>query len=235
MDTKYLITTRPEIKFNKIYTENIKIINFPLTEIVDIKLDKEIINEIKNNNYEIIILTSSYGAETFFNNYYKYTKKVMFIPIGNKTLDVIKKYNNNYIIPDEKDSYGIINIIKNYKDKKIALFRSKKSNNILSNYLKNNNYNFYEYYIYDIKNIYDSKIIDLINNDNCIGILFTSSLEANVFFDILKNKKTDKKFFSIGKITEKTINDHGYKTDFTGNSNFEETIKEIDKNSGEWI
>ncbi len=235
MDTKYLLTTRPEIKFNKIHTENINIINFPLTKIVDIKLDEKCINEIKNNNYDIIILTSSYGAEIFFNNYYRYIKEATFIPIGDKTLDVIRKYTDNYLIPDEKDSYGIINIIKNYKNKKIALFRSKKSNNILNNYLKSNNYTFYEYYIYDIENIYDTKIINLLNSSNCIGILFTSSLEADIFFNILKNNKIHKNIFAIGKITEETVIRHGYNTTFTGNSNFEETVKEIDKNSGEWI
>ncbi len=235
MDTKYLITTRPEIKFNKIRTENIKIINFPLTVMVNIKLSEECINRIKTEDPDIIILTSSYGAELFFNNYYIYVKKPVFIPVGDRTLDVIRRYTDNYIIPDEKDSYGIIDLIKKYGNKKIALFRSKKSNNILRNYLKDNNYNFHEYYIYDIEGIYNDKILELLNNNNCTGIFFTSSLEADIFFDILKNNRIKKNIFAIGKITEKTIIDHGYNVNFTGNSNFEETVREIDKNSGEWI
>ncbi|HIH60633.1 MAG TPA: hypothetical protein HA289_06130, partial [Ferroplasma sp.] len=86
MDTsKFIITTRPEIKFKPVETECIDVLNIPLTEIRLSDFDNKIADEIAEERPNVIVLTSSVGASEFFKHYYKYTENPYFIAIGEKT------------------------------------------------------------------------------------------------------------------------------------------------------
>jgi uroporphyrinogen-III synthase len=227
--SKYIITTRPAIKFNKLETECIDIKNVPLTDIMPCGFKKEIADEIIENDPRLIVLTSSYGAAEFFKNYYEYTKNPDFIAIGEKTAEIIKKYTGKVSVPTGRDSYGVNDLISKYRDLHIALFRSNESNNIIRDSLARNRINFREYYIYKIIKLENTDLRQLFLSDYCIGILITSSMEAITFHENAGDNVKGKKIYSIGKITTKTLESLGYTVYSTGNSDFESMIMNIDK------
>ncbi len=228
--SKFLITTRPEDKYEAIPLKNIKIINIPLTGIKRNKMDEKEKNLLIQDNPDIVVLTSSYGAKIFFEYYFKFFKsEPVFIAIGESTADIITKYCHDPVVPGEKNSYGVIDLLKNYKKNKIALFRSNRSNEIIRNFLETHGYNYHEYFIYSIEAIYNNRIKEYITSENCMGILFTSSMEVDVFFTI--TGEINKPVYAIGKITGETLGKYNYNPIiFNNNSNFKNIVKKIDQN-----
>ena len=226
--SRYIITTRPEGKFKPMATECISIKNVPLTKIIKTGRQEEIIQDIIKNKPNAVVLTSSIGASEFFKYYYKYTEDPDIIAIGNNTADEIKKYRANVSVPTIRNSYGVIALLKKYRNSTIALFRSSESNNIINDWLEKNNINFREYHIYSVVKIESSEIKDLFLDTNCIGILLTSSMEARIFHDILGDIEITKNIYAIGNVTDETLRSYGYNVSFTGNSDFESIVKYID-------
>ncbi|MFG1389748.1 uroporphyrinogen-III synthase [Acidiplasma aeolicum] len=219
---KFIITTRPENKVVNYNTKNIDVINIPLTEMHPILPDYSTAERIKNMPPDVVVLTSSFGADVFFKYYMIYFKiDPVFIAIGNSTAAEIRNKGFNPIIPEERDSYGIINLLKNYRDKYIGLFRSTASNKIIYNFLRENHYNFSEFFIYSLR-IIENNIASYCGMENCDGIVLTSSLEAEIFLKVCPNPKI--KIYPIGKVTDDTLKKHGIKTCTTG---IESDIKEI--------
>ncbi len=239
MDTsKYIITTRPEIKFKTLKTKCIDLVNIPLTAIKARDYNEKIGEEIVNAMPDVIVLTSSFGASEFFKNYYKFTKNPDFVAIGDKTAMVIKKYTGNVQVPTCKDSYGVLNLLSKYENPVIALFRSNESNNIIINSLSQRNIKFYEYHIYDVIELKNTGLKSAFLSDRCMGILITSSMEARIFGETIGCYTGNKKIYSIGKITTYTLRSMKYKVSITGTSDFETMIEKIDTencSSGEWI
>ena len=100
MDTsKYIITTRPGIKFKPVKTQCIDILNIPLTSIQARNFDENIGKELIQAKPGVIVLTSSFGAMEFFKNYYKFTVNPDFVAIGEKTAGIIRKYAGNVKVP----------------------------------------------------------------------------------------------------------------------------------------
>jgi uroporphyrinogen-III synthase len=239
MDTsRYIITTRPEIKFRTLKTKCIALLNIPLTSIKARDFNEKIGEEIVNTMPGVIVLTSSFGASEFFKNYYKFTKNPDFVAIGDKTAEVIKKYTGNVQVPTCKDSQGVLNLLLKYDNPVIALFRSNESNNIISNSLSQRNIKFHEYHIYDVIQLENTGLKSAFLSDRCIGILITSSMEARIFGENIGSYNGNRKIYSIGKITTDTLVSMGYKVSTTGASDFVAMIEKIDKencSSGEWI
>ncbi len=226
--SKYIITTRPEIKFKSVKTECISIRNVPLTEIIIPGRQENIVQDIIKNKPLVVVLTSSIGAREFFKYYYKYIENPHIIAIGNQTAVEIKKYTGKVSVPMVMNSYGVINLLENYLNFRISLFRSNESNNILNEWLESHNANFNEYYLYRVVKIENTHIKELFLNDECKGILLTSSMEARIFCDEMGDVDINKKIYSIGKVTTETLHNLGYDVYFTGSSNFESMIKYID-------
>jgi uroporphyrinogen-III synthase len=236
--SKYIITTRPEIKFRPVETECISLMNIPLTDIQACQFNKNIAEELIKYRPELIVLTSSFGASEFFKKYYNYINNPDFIAIGEKTAEIIRKYAENVEVSISGDSYGVINILSKHKNKEIALFRSNESNNIITDYLHSNAIKFHEYHIYKIIKLDGTKLMDNFFSNRCAGILITSSMEARIFHEMVNKHINDKKIYSIGEITTETLESFGYKVLLTGKSDFENMVHEIDKmncSSGEWI
>ncbi len=227
--SKFLITTRPEDKYEPVSLKNIKIVNIPLTRIKKIKVGENERNLLLHDTPDVVILTSSYGAKVFFEYYFKLFKyEPVFIAIGESTANIIKKYHHDSTVPVEKNSYGVISLLKNYKKNKIGLFRSDKSNEIIRNFLEKNRYNYREYFIYSIEAIYSNNIKEYIDSENCIGILFTSSMEVDVFFKI--TEFIDKTVYAIGKITRETLSKYNCNPVlFNDDSNFKNIVEIIDR------
>jgi uroporphyrinogen-III synthase len=234
MDThRYIVTTRPEEKFKSVSTRCISVKNVPLTKIIRTGKQEEIIQDIISKRPETIVLTSSIGASEFFRYYYKFTENPRIIAIGDKTADEIKKYTGKFSVPTAKNSYGVITMLEKYLDSRIALFRSNESNNIINDWLEERNANFREYYIYSVVKIENTQIKELLINDDCRGILLTSSMEARIFHEIMGDSKLTKNIYAIGKVTEETLQNYGYNVSFTGNSDFQSIIKYIDSKNCE--
>ncbi len=214
MDTKFLVTTRPAEKYNEIKGLCFDVINIPVTRIIDFE-PPEI-----DFKPDVVILTSQHGAELFFKNY---NINAVYMAIGKKTGDEIKRHGINPLIPDDNSSYGLIRILDNYKDKRIAMFRSKKSNEILRNFLIKNNFDFREFFLYDIVPV-NNNICNYINDERCIGVVITSSMEAEIISSMCHEIKNA---FAIGKVTEKTLKSRNINVIKTGNSDFNELIMEI--------
>ena len=224
----YIITTRPEEKFKPVNTRCISIKNVPLTKIVRTGRQEEIIQGVIQNKPEIIVITSSVGASEFFRYYYKYTESPHIIAIGDKTAYEIKKYTGTVSVPAARNSYGVITLLENHLNSRIALFRSNESNNIINDWLKQRNANFTEYYIYKVVKIENTGIKELFMDKSCRGILLTSSMEARIFHEELGDAEITKNIYAIGKVTEATLQKYGYYVSFTGNSDFYSIIKYID-------
>ncbi len=236
--SRYIITTRPEIKFRYIKTKCIDLVNIPLTSIKARDFNKKIEEDLINTVPGTIVLTSSFGALEFFKNYYKFTKNSDFVAIGKKTAGIIRKYTGNVQIPTGKDSYGILDLLSRHGKTPIALFRSNESNNIIRDSLSQKGIAFREYHIYDVIQLENTGLKNSFLSRRCTGILITSSMEARIFGENIGNYTGNKKIYSIGKITANTLESMGYKVYLTGNSDFEYMIEKIDKencSSGEWI
>ncbi len=230
MDTsKFIITTRPEIKFKPVETECIGVLNIPLTDIRLSDFDKKIADEIAEEKPNVIVLTSSVGASEFFKHYYKYTENPYFIAIGEKTAEVIGKYTGNIEVPTSKDSYGVLEILSERSHGNIALFRSNESNNIIRDSLSRRGIKYHEYYIYKVLKLENTGLKASFLSEKCIGIFITSSMEAKAFKDHVGISTGNKKFYSIGKTTTETLESMGYRVCATGKSDFESMIKYIDK------
>ncbi len=224
---KYLITTRPAAKFFNKNTKCINILNIPLTETVAEEENDKIISYLKEDKPDIIVLTSSVGASLFFKYYYKFDPAALFIAIGKYTAKKVLEYTNNVVSPDEADSYGVIEILKKFKNQSIALFRSNEANDIITSFLKDKNFVFKEFTIYTIKKIYNKDLRPAIFNERCIGILITSSMEALIFNE-LAGKVDNIKIYSIGSVTTDTLKKLGYEVFMTGNSDFNGMLEKID-------
>ena len=239
MDTsKYIITTRPGIKFKPVKTQCINILNIPLTSIQARNFDENISKELIQAKPGVIVLTSSFGAMEFFKNYYKFTVNPVFVAIGEKTADIIRKYAGNVKVPTGKDSYGVLDLLSGYENTDITLFRSNESNNIIRESLTRRGVKFHEYHVYDVIQMENTGLKDAFLSPDCNGILVTSSMEARIFGETVGTYTGGKKIYSIGKITTSTLESMGYKVSLTGNSDFEAMLEKIDRkncSSGEWI
>lgn len=240
----FIITTRPEEKYQPLSGSCFEVVNIPVTEVHISNRIKDIKNGLIQFNPHIIVLTSSTGSDIFMNlglngNY-------RFICIGEKTALPLRNYGLKAEVPEEMNSYGLVDYIKNHVsgNERIALCRSKQHDNYLDEYLDDTGYVFKDFPLYSLKKIPCDSILSYIERKNYMGIVFTSSLETKIIVNFLSEKgKLDllnnKSVFSIGKMTSKMLKKYGIQTEsMNSESNFEAIIKEIsDKycNSGEWI
>ncbi|SMD31595.1 uroporphyrinogen-III synthase [Picrophilus oshimae] len=216
MDTRFIVTIRPAEKYNEIKGSCFDVINIPVTRIVDLE------PPVIDYKPDVIVLTSEHGADLFFKYY---NLKGIFMAIGRKTGDEIKRHGINPLIPKDESSYGLINLLDKYKDKRIAMFRSMKSNNIIRDYLIKNHFDFKEYFLYDIVPV-NSDICNYINDDKCMGVVITSSMEAEIIVSMCHGIKNA---FAIGRVTEEKLRSMNINVIKTGKSDFIDLIKEIDK------
>ena len=226
--SEYIITTRPRIKFEPVETLCINVKNVPLTAIIKEGKNENIVKDIRKNKPSVVVLTSSIGAGEFFKHYYEYTENPDIIAIGEQTAGEVKRYTGRVSVPTAKNSYGVISLLEKYNNSRIALFRSNESNNIINDWLESHNSNFKEYYIYKVVKLENTHIKELFFNPECRGILLTSSMEARIFYREIGGSPVNKCIYAIGTVTAETLKNYGYKSCFTGNSNFESMVKYID-------
>lgn len=245
MDVKnFLVTTRPEEKNRKISGGRcFDIKNVPLTRIVHNQDPVMLKSDIENYRPNIIVITSSIGADIFLNAHI--SGNFTIICIGRKTAEPFNALKRKVLIPGEENSGGIVRLISNYtKDTRIALCRSRTHNAELDEYLSSNAYNFKCFDLYDIEEMRSPSIVRELMDPNCKGLILTSSMEARIFAKLTRDIRESpafrvKKIFCIGRPTRETAESLGLRCEaLNAESDVDAMVEEISKihcNSGEWI
>ncbi|MHB1492201.1 MAG: uroporphyrinogen-III synthase [Thermoplasmataceae archaeon] len=244
-----IISTRPREKWIPPHNiDNLNIVNIPLTKLIVRKIGVPDIVSINNFSPDVIILTSSFGASIFLDSVWTQIKRaeIQFISVGESTANTLEKTGIESFTPVNRSSEGIIEMIKERigTNKRFLILRSNRGNTIINDFFNSNGVEFEEKILYDIYQDEESAptIIDLFRHKPPEGIILTSSMEAEIFFNILRNGNIgfphDFLIFAIGKPTSQKIRSFGYSGKIiTGDSNFDGILKKIEemKNSGEWI
>ncbi|BAB59774.1 uroporphyrinogen-III synthase [Thermoplasma volcanium GSS1] len=219
---KFIISLRPAEKFVKFDSPCFDLINIPVTRLMPLDINIEKI--LKESAADCIVFTSTFGVDLFFSRVNM--KGFTILGIGKATCERVQAYGHKCLYPENMDSEGLANlIISKCKDKKILILRSKKANEVLTEKLKEEGIDFLEFRIYDA--VPDTKDFEKHYKDqNCLGVIITSSMEAEIVIPFLKEDK--KMVFSIGVTTTNTLMSHGIMPDITGNSDFLELLKKID-------
>ncbi len=241
----FLVTTRPAEKYRTIAGGKcFDVRNIPLTRIV---YNQDPVNlKIKIEAYEpsLVIVTSSIGANVFLGA--GIVGDFTIICIGRKTAEPFSALKRKVLVPGEENSTGIVDLVSHYpRDRtRIALCRSKKHSSELDEFLSSNGYNYRCFDLYDIEELRSSTLVSDFMNENCRGIILTSSMEAGVFASIARDVADtsafrNRKIFCIGRPTMETAASLGLHCEpLNTESDFDAIVKEISKihcNSGEWI
>lgn len=243
-----VLSTRPAEKFTSEKEHyHYNLINIPLTKLKRRKIDSSHIALIKKFDPDVIIITSSYGAIIFIEDIWKrlHRKDLNFIAIGASTAEPLIKEGINVYIPENKSTNGIIELLKERipRESRIIIMRSDKGNPILNRFLEMDKRDFVEIVLYNILEDFENRetLLNCLRSKDLSAIILTSSMEANIFFKILKDEKIkihkETVIYAIGEPTKEKIISSGFTGKIlTGKSNFESILNEIEKtNSGEWI
>lgn len=188
---------------------DVKII--PTIKIVEKNLD--ILEEkFKDFSYDYLVFTSKNAVKIFFDNLIENHDirdigKVKIAAIGEKTKKEIEKYNLKVdIVPRNFVGENLLDEMGKYvkKDDKIFFPHSNLSRKKIIDGLDNIG-------ILDEVEIYDNIKEEKLDRDfDFDEIIFTSSSCVNNFVEIYgKEALNNKKIYSIGQITTKTIENHG--------------------------
>ena len=188
---------------------DVKII--PTIKIVEKNLD--ILEEkFKDFSYDYLVFTSKNAVKIFFDNLIENHDirdigKVKIVAIGEKTKKEIEKYNLKVdIVPSNFVGENLLDEMGKYvkKDDKIFFPHSNLSRKKIIDGLDNIG-------ILDEVEIYDNIKEEKLDRDfDFDEIIFTSSSCVNNFVEIYgKEALNNKKIYSIGQITTKTIENHG--------------------------
>lgn len=243
-----VLSTRPAEKFKaEIENYNFNLINVPLTKLIRNKITSSQKIEIEKFGPDVIILTSSYGAEIFLKDLWDLFKHrdIKFIAIGDSTAEPLIKEGIKTYIPQDKTTEGIIQFIKQEipREFRIMILRSNRGNPILNEFLEVDKREFIEFVLYDILEDIENreKLLKCLRTMDLEAILLTSSLEASIFFRIIReeNFKINEQtvIYAIGEPTKRAVLNSGYTGKIlTGESSFKLILDNINKNnSGEWI
>lgn len=233
---KYILTTRPTAKHSPAKRVRcLEVINVPVTSLEpDVNFN---LSDISDFDPDVAVFTSSYGVDLFFDRFKgNLDSRVTFVSIGSETAKALKKRGKESLIPENKTSEGVVELLsgKQFDGSKIALFVSSKSNGIIQSYMDKNNVNYVVGVLYIAKNISDPSFIDKILEENCLGVVVTSSFEARAIFENIPDndqKKricSEKRIFAIGKTTERELVKLGVPVSHpAGKSNLTELLEQI--------
>ena len=226
---------RPAEKFKK-GGYHLKVINIPLTKLV--KMDQ--VPVLNRESYGGVAFMSTEGVNAFMEFYgipYLEGKKVF--SIGIKTGNKLEDYGIESMIPSVQDSSGLSELICGQikSGGSILVPRNREHNYDLEQRLESCGIGCINLILYYYMEMDPSMEIEknLLEN-GFLGFVFTSPREVEIFHRITQGKYANARCFPIGKTTETTLIEMGYRNlPLTGKGDFEKFIENIDKNSGEWI
>ncbi len=188
---------------------------------VEIVPNFDVIDKINLENYDWIVLTSSFGAELLADKIKK-NKKIRVACIGEKTKESLKKHGINVnLVPKKYRAEELAEELKKVANgKKILVARANIAREVLIKELKKVA-DVDEVKIYDIAEPRDTKDVEEfyeeLKKGRVYAIIFTSSQNVINLKKILKDRfhEINKiKVCAIGPITAKTLEKHGIRVDF---------------------
>ncbi|MGC8814908.1 MAG: uroporphyrinogen-III synthase, partial [bacterium] len=231
---KIFITTAFNKKlknFNGNFNENFDVLDsFDIDSIYYLRLNiiKSLYSNIKkaikilkeNKDITHLVFTSKNGVILFFDYIINKEKEVLnllkekqFLAVGPKTALIINKFNYNSIVPIKYLTSSLADLIINTSKQnnyKFLILRSRISNKILTQKLKENNIKFKEIHIYTLKrnpffkktkeykllkllikiNKFNNKVknTNFVINNEYIYIIFTSPSNVKSFFNYFQIK-----------------------------------------------
>ncbi len=230
-----IISFRPEEKFENL-PHGIDIKNIPLTRIREI----ENIPEPDWNGVSGIAFLSTTSVNFFLKRFGKHPlKNLKVFSIGNKTRDLLNENNIDSNTPEIHNSDGLASLICNSldEDTSVLIPRNRIHTDVLTDRLSECGIKGINIYLYAYEEIDASHDISMESKTpDFIGFVFTSPEEVRIFKRITGNQYNNMKFFPIGSETEKELRKNGFHNiPFVGKGDFDDLIKRIMENSGEWI
>ncbi|MCL4452370.1 MAG: uroporphyrinogen-III synthase [Candidatus Thermoplasmatota archaeon] len=241
----YLITTRPAEKNRQtVSAACFYVRNIPLTRIVENLDTNKFRHNIEEYLPDFVVITSSIGSQIFLKA--GVTGNYTVMCIGKKTAEPFLGSRYRVLDAKEQNSTGLVNLVSAHatKTSRIALCRSRQHNEVLDNYLASNGFDYRCFDLYDIVDVHPPELKTAIIDQECRGIVLTSSMEARSLSMELGSKLNSfemrkKKIFCIGKPTYEAARRLGLNCEATeSESDVDAIIEEISKkhcNSGEWI
>ncbi len=241
----FIISTRPEEKFARsVHGSCFDILNIPVTKIIR-RPYGEIESEVFPWRYDGIVLTSSAGSSIFLEMAERHALDFHgpAYCIGDKTAEPLRKVGMEVIVPERRETDGLLEIIMEHRKigSMLLLFRSGKGNPALKSGLERNGFSVNEVVCYNVEPLDNPEMKKQLERRENKGIIFTSSMEVTSFFKFNSPESVQgKKVFAIGNPTKKTLADHGIMVgEPTGRSDFNQLVSDIGKkfctDSGEWI
>jgi len=215
------------LKFRK---EGFDIIGVPFVRIeVNDRMD-----EIKLNNYDVLIITSQTSAKILIDRVDKtLLKSKIVIAIGKKTAEVLQSRGIKVETPTKFDSKTLYEEFKGkLKNLKVLALRSDKGSKIL---LKLQDVcDFEEIKLYSIEfehgNEQKEFVKEVFKSNNRCAIVFSSSMIANSFIDLSKKlgfdvKNLNQTCIAIGPPTRAVLERHGIRALMPSEYSFDGVIE----------
>ncbi len=230
MPVPFVVTTRPREKNSSLSCDGLDVINYPVTELVRLPVDWD---AIRNFRPEIMIFTGEYSVSIACPLVREF-RGAEIISIGRATAMAITRCGAASTVPESMTSDGVVALIKEkgWGRKRFALFSSAKSNMIIRNFLDSGGYDYRFFPLYDAVARDLSGLPGLLSSPGCLGIVFTSSQEAEL---VLRDnhiagllKTNGLKAFAIGTVTARSMESLGFEVaEPRGNSDLGELICKI--------
>ena len=224
---KKIVVTRTREQASKL-TEMLvpmgaRVIEFPTIEIRRLGTAGKLFDAISAmSTYDWIIFTSQNAVNIFFDEVFDAGKdvrvfgKIRIAAIGKASADELKKYGLTAdLVPPQFVAESLLEEMAklNMKGKKILLPCSADARPVLAEGLKALGADVNRIHIYNAvkPELIDAELIEQVKQADVVT--FTSSSTVTNFFDILKPEK--QVLASIGPVTSKTLEEHGYKPQIT--------------------
>lgn len=235
-DERFIATTRPAEKFRTLEQKPcLEIVNVPLTAISEKNFQDQEIENIAGFDPEVVVFTSQRGVDVYFSDIDPYLKRRQrrYYGVGQSTCRTVQENGYLCIMPERRDSQGLgETVIRREKGSRVLLFRSDQANRILDDILSASEMAFLNVTAYNVIRIRRADISPFLD-ENCAGIVFTSSMEVEAFVSLTGDKlhnivRSGTRFFSIGTFTTRTMEKHSIPvSEPVGNSDFEQLIQDI--------
>lgn len=212
-------------------------VNVPVTELTVKETFRP--STVKEFNPTVAIFTSPFGAdivleggslETYANS--------RVIAIGKRTASALEGKFGSVTVPEDQSSLGVISLLERLlvPEDRVVLFISSRSNGMISRYLQEKGITALVEELYHAEKLPADEFKKAISDNDCFGLIVTSSFEAEVIFsDMLDYSEKQeilrkRRVFAIGRTTASTL--HGLNipvSEPVGKSDLPKLVEAIDE------
>jgi uroporphyrinogen III methyltransferase/synthase len=200
-----------------------KIDSVPMISI-DANRDYSLVDKVIENigEYDWLVFTSRHGVIYFLKRFYHKGGALDLLEgkiacVGSGTAAQLKSAGiGHHLCPKEFTSKDLALALKDkgVTDKRVALFRTKTTKDILKGILKDSGARIADCIVYNVDGLKDKRRLKKAVSKDPDGIFFLSPKSAEEFFDSIPKKARDdikkkSKFFSMGPVTTRALKKMG--------------------------